>query len=139
YRKLERDNSHVYYSPLNQQTNEAFEDLFNRLTQGRAVKQQSLEFLGRSLNIPMACGDIARFSFAELCGRPLSAADYLELTRHYRVIVVSGIPRMSLALKNEARRFITLIDALYDTRSVLICSAEVPVNQLFTTEEKYDT
>ncbi|KAG9285922.1 hypothetical protein G9A89_013347 [Geosiphon pyriformis] len=138
YRKLKREKSHVYFNPLNQRTSREIENVFDKLTQGRQIKQEVLNFLGRSLIVPLACEDIARFTFAELCGQPLSAADYLELIKYYRTFILTDIPRLSLTKKNDARRFITLIDTLYDNKSMLICSAEVPIDELFTTKEKYD-
>lgn len=57
---------------------------------------------------------MCRFTFRELCGQPLSAADYLEIVRHYDTMVLEDVPRMTLEHRNEARRFITLVDMLYD-------------------------
>ncbi|CAG8579024.1 4873_t:CDS:2 [Gigaspora rosea] len=135
YRKLARITSGLYFTPLNEQSSTGIDDVFNMLTRGRPVYETKLEFWGRSLQVPHACGDVAKFTFEQLCCQPLSAADYLELTKHYTTIILTDVPRMSLKLKNEARRFITLIDAMYDTKTILVCSAEVPIKELFTTEE----
>ncbi|CAG8483094.1 10689_t:CDS:2 [Paraglomus occultum] len=135
YRKLTKNLMKLYFTPLGEQSTREIEELFSMLTVGRQVEQHKLDFWGRSLIVPQAVGVVAKFSFEELCKMPLSAADYLELVRHYKTIFVTDIPRMTLAMRNEARRFITFIDAIYDTRTTLICSAEVPITELFTTEE----
>ncbi|CAG8518964.1 10608_t:CDS:2 [Cetraspora pellucida] len=138
YRKLARIATGLYFTPLNEQSSTGIDDVFKMLTRGRQAYETNLNFWGRSLRVPQACDDVAKFTFEQLCCQPLSAADYLELTKHYTTIILTDIPRMSLKLKNEARRFITLIDALYDTKTILVCSAEVPVKELFTTEEDLD-
>jgi cell division protein ZapE len=70
-------------------------------------------------------------SFEELCARPLGAADYLSLAQKYDVLVLSGIPPLEPENRNEAKRFVTLIDALYEHRTKLICSAAKPAEQLY--------
>ncbi|CAG8546002.1 10472_t:CDS:2 [Acaulospora morrowiae] len=138
YRQRSKESMGVYFTPLNEKSRTAIENAFKNLAQGGPIYEEKLNFWGRSLIVPQASSDVAKFSFKELCCQPLSAADYLELTKRYNVIILSEIPRLSLSLKNEARRFITFIDAMYDTRSTLICSAEVPPNELFFTEEDPD-
>ncbi|CAG8560671.1 322_t:CDS:2 [Acaulospora colombiana] len=138
YRQLSKETTGLYFTPLNEQSRIAIENAFKRLTRGKPVSEERLNFWGRSLVVPQACDDVAKFTFNELCHQPLSAADYLELTKRYNTIILSDIPRLSLSMKNEARRFITFIDAMYDTRSTLICSAEVPAKDLFFTDEDTD-
>lgn len=94
-----------------------------------------LEFLGRQLHVPLAAGPLAMFTFRDLCSNPLSAADYLEICSQFDTIFIRDIPRLTLQSRTEARRFITMIDTLYDHRVKLICSAEVPPEQLFTSSE----
>jgi protein AFG1 len=105
-----------YFYPLNSQTSKSINNIFNMLTRNRQITKRRLEFLGRSLIVPESCDDIAKFTFQELCCQPLSSADYLELMKYYNTIILTSIPQMNFALRNEARRFITLIDALYDTK-----------------------
>ncbi|RHZ83466.1 hypothetical protein Glove_92g36 [Diversispora epigaea] len=139
YRKLTRESSGVYFTPLNTQTSIDIENTFKMLTKGKQlIYDKKLNFWGRSLTIPQSCDNVAKFNFYKLCCQPLSAADYLELTKHYNTIILTDIPRLSLSMKNEARRFITFIDAVYDTKSILICSAEVPPRDLFYTESDSD-
>lgn len=93
-----------------------------------------LEFLGRQLLVPQAAGPLAIFTFRDLCSAPLSAADYLELCRNFDTIFVKDIPQLTIQTRTEARRFITMIDTLYDHRVKLICSAAVPPERLFAAE-----
>ena len=99
-----------------------------------APSPKDLEFLGRRLRVPQSAGPLAMFTFRDLCSRPLSAADYLEICRHYDTVFIRDIPRLTIATRTEARRFITMIDTLYDHRVKLVCSAEVPPEQLFAAE-----
>lgn len=73
-------------------------------------KNRKFPLWGRELTIPESSGSIARFSFAELCNKPLSAADYLEVTDRFGTVFVEGIPRLGLEERDQARRFITFID-----------------------------
>ena len=74
---------------------------------------------------------VAWFGFDELCGRPLGPADYLALTDAVRVLLIDRIPRLSRARNNEAKRFVTLIDAAYEAKTRLYCSAEAEPEQLY--------
>ena len=89
--------------------------LFTSLTENDPVdthvaQDKKLPLWGRTLLVPESSGSIARFSFADLCNKPLSAADYLEITREFGTIFVEDIPRMGLSERDQARRFITFID-----------------------------
>lgn len=91
----------------------------------------SLTVLGRTLPVPRAAGRAARFSFAELCARPLAGADYLAIAEAYDTVLIDGIPALEPARRDEARRFTLLIDTLYDRGVKLICSAEVPPEGIY--------
>ncbi|KAJ3197097.1 hypothetical protein HK101_006059 [Irineochytrium annulatum] len=106
----------VFYYPLNEDTTMAVGALWGSLCGGKQVERRRLDFLGRSLIVPYAAGTHAMISFRELCGEPHSAADYLELARSFDVLVLTGVPKMTLFQRNEARRFITLLDALYENK-----------------------
>lgn len=96
---------------------------------------KNLEVWGRAVPIPMRAGtDVARFTFQELCGRPLSAADYLEICRTFRAVVLTDIPELSLEQVDPLRRFITFIDAAYDSQLKLAMCAAKPFANLFNTE-----
>lgn len=86
---------------------------------------------GRSLKIAMAADDIAFSSFRDLCEAPLGPADYLAIAGRFDVLLLSEIPQLSRERRNEAKRFVTLVDALYEHRVKLICSAESPPETLY--------
>ncbi len=88
--------------------------------QGRPA---TIQVKGHDVAIPEAAGGVARFTFADLCARPLGAADYLALAERFHTVIIDGIPVMDMPQRNEAKRFIILVDALYDTRTKLLASA----------------
>ena len=94
--------------------------------------------MGRKLAIPLAAGNVARFDFDALCGQPLGAGDYLAIATHFDAIVLDGVPKLSPANYDLARRFIVLIDALYDHRVKLVASADAQVDHLYQKGEGAD-
>ena len=86
---------------------------------------------GREVAIPLTAEGVALASFADLCETPLGPADYLEIASRFHTIVLKGIPRMGAQMRNEAKRFMTLIDALYEAKTNLICSAAAPPDDLY--------
>jgi cell division protein ZapE len=136
YRLLRLRGRPVYYQPLTPAAETALDEAFATLTEngdGAAHPAPcTLTVQGRKLQVPLAAKGVARFTFPELCARPLGAADYLALATHFHTLVVSGIPKLGPDRHNEAIRFTTLIDELYEHKVNLICSAEVPPNALYT-------
>ena len=84
--------------------------------------------------MPSAANLVARFSFSELCGRPLGAEDYLGIAAAFHTVVVESVPQLSLNELNQVRRFITMIDAFYDQHTRLIITAQVAAEDLFVAE-----
>uniref|UniRef100_A0A8D0DQW4 AFG1 like ATPase n=1 Tax=Salvator merianae TaxID=96440 RepID=A0A8D0DQW4_SALMN len=101
----------------------------NDLTRPRILKVQ-----GRGLRVNKACGTIADFTFEELCDRPLGASDYLEIAKNFDLVFVRHIPLFTLAQRTQARRFITLVDAFYDKKVRIVCSASAPLERIFVQE-----
>ncbi|KAI8325309.1 hypothetical protein GQ54DRAFT_295553 [Martensiomyces pterosporus] len=133
YRKIARETESVYFSPISADTNKVLHALFGMATENAPQEvNKPLRFLGRVLNIPLSANGVARFTFSQLCKEAHSAADYIELTKHYRTIFLTDVPVMSMSDRNEARRFITLIDALYESHATLIMSSEADIYSLFT-------
>lgn len=91
---------------------------------------------GRDVLIPRACNGVALFTFAELCGVNLGPADYISLASSYHTIILKQVPILTFLLKNEARRFITLLDALYEARCKLLISATAGPDDLFFPETR---
>ena len=112
-------------------TEAALEENFRRLTVGAAPASQRLVVQGRELVVPRAAEGVAMMSFAELCERPLGAADYLELASRFHTLILKDIPRLGPEKRNEAKRFVTLIDALYEAKVNLICSAAAAPQELY--------
>ncbi len=93
---------------------------------------------GHIVKVPKAAMGVARFTFEELCAQPLAASDYLKIAREFHTLIVDDIPVMDFARRNEAKRFIILIDTLYDHAVKLLASAEAPPEQLYTGTEGYE-
>jgi cell division protein ZapE len=122
----------VYHSPLDTGAAKALDEAFERLADGTIAAPSDLTVHERKLTVPLAAGGkVARFTFPELCEATLGASDYLALATHFDALVLEGIPQMNPLMRNEAKRFVTLIDALYEHRTALICSAAVPPEDLY--------
>lgn len=122
----------VYLTPLGPQADAAMDLAWERLTDTKKGKPCSLTVLGRTLPVPQAANHVARFDFADLCDRPLAAADYLTIARDFHTLLLDHIPVMTDNMHNVARRFTLLIDTLYDEGVKLVCSAAAPPDGLFT-------
>jgi len=131
YRLARMRGRKVYHWPNDAAAHAALEAAFADLTDGAAVRSETLTVLGRALTVPRVGRNVAWFSFEELCVRPLAAPDYLALAERYAAIIVEGIPRLSRRERNEAQRFHILIDALYEARTLLVASAEIPADQIY--------
>ena len=121
----------VYLTPLGADSDARLEAYFRQLTHGAEVGPETLMVQGRKLEVARASDDIAFMSFGDLCEKPLGPADYLTLAQKYDVLVLTGIPFLKPENRNEAKRFVTLIDALYEHKAKLICSAARPAEQLY--------
>lgn len=132
YRHERLMNMEVYLSPLGAETTEALEQDFAELTEGAATEPDEIEVKGRTLKVSRAARGVAWFSFTELCGQPLGAGDYIAVAERYHTIVLDGVPKLPAALRNEAKRFMLLIDELYEHKTNLVMGADVPPSELYT-------
>ena len=121
----------VYHQPVDAAAQAALDQAFSDLTDALDAGPVTLAVKGREVVVPKAALGVARFSFDDLCGQPLGAADYLAIAARFHTVILSGVPFMPPERRNEARRFITLIDALYEHRVNLICSAETAPSSLY--------
>ncbi len=119
----------VYFTPPDGAA--ALDQAFASLTGGARGEADEIVLRGRSLPVPCAAAGVARFGFAELCEKPLGAADYLAIAALYHTVILSGVPAMGPAMRNQAARFVTLIDALYEHRVKLVCSAAAEPEALY--------
>ncbi|KAF9226714.1 AFG1-like ATPase [Gyrodon lividus] len=141
YRRIPRALSHVYYHPLTPENQAEIDKTFDSLTSSLSelnpdlvIANRPITTFGRTIHIPLSTSRIAKFTFAELCDRPLSAADYLEITKTFGTVFVTDVKKMGVSRKDVARRFITFIDACYESKTKLFISSEVPVYQVFSDE-----
>jgi cell division protein ZapE len=125
----------IYHQPLGPATDARLEQAFAVLTDGAAGAPAVIEVGSRRLEVPRAAKRVAWFDFEALCEQPLGPADYLALTLRYHTVLLSGVPRLTPDRRNEARRFITLVDALYDRRVNLIIGAEAAPEALYPAGE----
>jgi cell division protein ZapE len=131
YRLARLARESVYYYPLDEKAKQALEQAFATLTDGAPGERVTLAVKGRLLTASRAAKRVAWFTFDELCNRPLGAIDYLALAEQFHTIILSGIPALSRERRDEARRFNTLIDTLYEAHANLVASAEVPPDRLY--------
>jgi cell division protein ZapE len=128
----------VWYVPANAAADAALDDAWRRLTGGHDGAAQDLPLKGRMLHVPRAFMGIARFGFHDLCEAPLAAADYLRLGHEYHTIIIDHIPVMNFDTRNAAKRFIILIDTLYDLNVKLIASAAAEPDALYRADEGFE-
>ena len=135
YRLEKLQRAPVYYTPLTPKADAALNAAFLTLTGHDCGEPARIELLGRHLDVPQAIDGVARFDFDALCRRPLGAPDYLRLAQRFHTLVLDHIPVIVPSEQNEAKRFIILIDALYDMRVKLIASAAAEPETLYSGAE----
>jgi cell division protein ZapE len=123
------ERSYVY--PRNEAADDFLYESWNSLTHGAPNDPQRIEIDGRVLRLDKYADGVAWLTFAELCMRPLGSGDYLELCKYCHTILLQGIPKLTREDRNEVKRFVTLIDALYDCRVNLIATAETPPEGIY--------
>ena len=116
----------------------ALDEAWRRLAGEHAGSPHELVVKGHIVRVPKAAMGVARFSFDDLCAQPLAATDYLKIAHEFHTVVLDRIPVMDHAHRNEAKRFIILIDTLYDNAVKLLASAEAQPDALYTTSEGYE-
>jgi cell division protein ZapE len=128
----------VWYVPADAAADAALDLVWRRLTRGRKGETQELPLKGRSVHVPLAAMGVARLSFSDLCEQPLGAADYLRIAREYHTLILDRVPVMTFETRNAAKRFIILIDTLYDLNVKLIASAEAEPDGLYRGDEGFE-
>lgn len=121
----------MYFVPADAAAHAAVRAIFQRLTGAAAGEPQSLDVKDRTVTVPEAAQGVARFSFADLCSQPLGALDYLHIAHAFHTVLIEGVPVLTPPRRNEAHRFINLIDTLYDNRVGLIVSADAEPQELY--------
>ncbi|MEN0001071.1 MAG: cell division protein ZapE, partial [Pseudomonadota bacterium] len=139
YRLGRVSNMPAYLTPLSLKTTALMNKVWSKLADGGKGVPDSIEIMGRMLIVPAATDDAARFSFDDLCRQPLGARDYLAVARRYRTILIDDVPILRDGERNEAKRFINLIDTLYDNQNKLFVSAEAEPDQLYQAKSGTET
>ncbi len=125
-------NHQLYVTPLGAKAGEAIEQIWHVLADGEIGKVQDIVVLGRKLRVPKAAHSCARFSFSELCEQPLGAPDYLALAQNFRTVMIEQVPVLKASDRNQTKRFILLIDTLYDAGTRVVISAAALPEKLCT-------
>ncbi|ALC42484.1 CG8520 [Drosophila busckii] len=95
------------------------------------IRPRTITHLGRDLTLQRTCGQVLDSTFQELCDRPLAGSDYLQISQFFHTVLIRDVPQLNLDVKSQMRRFITLIDTLYDNRVRVVISADKPLDSLF--------
>jgi cell division protein ZapE len=128
----------VWYVPADATADAALDDAWQRLVGSEAGMPHELAIKGRTLRVPRAAMGVARFSFHDLCEQPLAASDFLRVAHEFHTLILDRIPVMDFDRRNAAKRFIILIDTLYDHAVKLIASAEAEPDGLYRATEGYE-
>jgi cell division protein ZapE len=128
----------VWHVPADAAADRALDAAWRRLALGEDGSPVEFMVKGHVLHVPRAAHRVARFRFAELCERPLGAIDYLRLAHEFQALVLDHVPVMDYPQRNEAKRFIALIDTLYDNAVKLVASAAAEPMELYRATEGYE-
>ena len=134
YRQNRLSGSKVYFTPNGAEAHAAIEAIWHDLAGGPGA-ELALEVKGRRVILPHYRNGVARAQFYDLCGHFLGPGDYLAIAKAVKLLILEDIPRLSRSNFNEAKRFVTLIDALYEARVKLICSAAAEPEVLYVEGE----
>jgi cell division protein ZapE len=125
----------TFVTPLGPASDAKIEELWQRLTDVEHGEPMEIDVLGRTLHVPEAAHACCRFSFADLCERPLGPPDYLAIAHNFRTVFLEHIPALAKNRRNEARRFVTLIDTLYDAHVKLVASSAAQPEAIYPAGE----
>ncbi len=124
----------LYHSPITEETDRLLRDAFLSLATDELNWQSGgeIEILGRSIPVREDAGDVVWFDYTALCEGPRSASDFVDIARCYHAVLISDVPQLEDGISDQVRRFINLVDALYDCHVKLIMSAAVPLSALYS-------
>jgi|TARA_E500000178_G_scaffold245569_1_gene241961 cell division protein ZapE len=135
WRERSLSGNKVWLSPINKENKKKIDNIFLKLSLGFVKQSETIEISGRTIFIPQVAAGIAKIDFDDLCNKPLAASDYIEIGQRYKGIIIENIPVLDDKSRNETRRFIWLIDALYDKNCFLIANAETDFRKIYQGEE----
>ena len=125
----------VYQGPADEAAREALDRAFTGLTGKPRGRPAQIRVKGRDVAVPQEAAGVARFRFEDLCAQPLGASDFMALANTFHTIILDAIPVMGEGNRNEAKRFIILVDTLYDAHVKLVASAQAQAQDLYTATE----
>jgi cell division protein ZapE len=128
----------VWHVPADAAADRAIDAAWRSLTGGRDGRALDLVVKGHHLHVPRAAMGVARFSFHDLCEQPYGAIDYLRIAHEFHTVIIDHVPAMTFADRNEAKRFIALIDTFYDAGVKVIASAAAGPGALYRASEGYE-
>jgi len=128
----------VWHVPADAAADAALDAAWRRLAPEQVGEPQELSLKGRTVHVPRAAMGVARFSFHDLCEQPVAAADYLRIAHEYHTVIIDHIPVMTFETRNAAKRFIILVDTLYDINVKLIASADAEPDGLYRSDEGFE-
>jgi cell division protein ZapE len=131
YRLEKLSGTQMWHAPADREAQQQIDEVWRKLAGRSGGAPCDLSYRGRTIHVPFAGNGAARFDFADLCHQPLGAADFVQLAHNFHTVVIEDIPVMSPEQRNEAKRFILLIDALYDNSVKLVASAAVERDEIY--------
>ncbi|XP_075165580.1 putative ATPase N2B [Haematobia irritans] len=138
YRRIAQSGDTNYFVTTKTDAKSQMERMFKILCsqENDIIRPRTITHFGRDLTFQRTCGQVLDSNFEELCNRPLGGSDYIQIGQFFHTVLIHDVPQLTLLLKSQMRRFITLIDTLYDNRVRVVISAEVPLDQLFSFTDK---
>jgi cell division protein ZapE len=131
YRLEKLSGTQMWHAPADREAQQQIDEVWRKLAGRSGGAPCDLSYRGRTIHVPFAGNGAARFDFTDLCHQPLGAADFVQLAHNFHTVVIEDIPVMSPEQRNEAKRFILLIDALYDNSVKLVASAAVERDEIY--------
>lgn len=128
----------VWHVPADAAAKSALDEAWTKVAAGHAGRPVELSAKGRKIQVPVAAMGAARFGFRDICGQPLGASDYLRIAREFHTLILDDVPVMDFDRRNEAKRFIILIDTLYDNAVKLVASAQAEPQELYRATDGYE-
>src|SRR3954469_4736693 len=128
----------MWLVPADDEADAALDQAWKKMTGNAPCRARDIAIKGRVLHVPCSANGVARFSFADLCEKPLAASDYLRLAHDYHTVIIDRIPVMDYAERNAAKRFIALIDTFYDNAVKVMASAEADPPSLYVASDGYE-
>lgn len=131
FRFLHQTLADIFYTPHDDGVQQEMENRFRALADGQIEKEKDLEINKRPIKALMTAGNAAWFDFDTLCRGPRAASDYIQIAKRFPTVLLSAVPVLNEGLDSSARRFLTLVDELYDQRTLLIFSAQATLENLY--------